>query len=120
VYVRACLGAEEAVAAEALAAAVAQYAALPRYRRQMHGMGLGPEADAAAAAFEAGRLDGVPERLVRALTVSGGRKEALSRFVAFHEAGADLVLCYPVPALDRFSSLLGTVIAAAPAPSGVR
>jgi hypothetical protein len=27
------------------------------------------------------------------------------------------VLCYPVPALDPFSSLLGTVLGAAPSPS---
>jgi 5,10-methylenetetrahydromethanopterin reductase len=120
VYVRACLGVEEAVAMLALKEATAQYAALPRYRRQMHAMGLGSEADAAAAAHRAGRPDQVPERLVRALTVSGGRREALDRFAAFREAGADLVLCYPVPALDRLSSLLGTVIAAAPAPAGDR
>lgn len=120
VYVRACLGVEEVVAVRALAEATAQYAALPRYRRQMHRMGLGPEADSAAAAHEAGNLSTVPERLVRALAVTGGRREALARFAAFHEAGADLVLCYPVPALDRLSSLLGTVIAAAPSPAGGR
>jgi len=32
------------------------------------------------------------------------------------DAGAHLVLCYPVPALEPFSSILGTVLAAAPSP----
>ena len=33
------------------------------------------------------------------------------------EAGADLVLCYPVAALEPFSSILGTVLTAAPSPA---
>jgi 2-methylisocitrate lyase-like PEP mutase family enzyme len=56
----------------------------------------------------------VPESLVRALAVTGGRTQALQRFEAYREAGADLVLCYPVAALEPFSSILGTVLAAAP------
>ena len=32
-------------------------------------------------------------------------------------AGADLVLCYPVAALDPFSTVLGTAIACAPDPA---
>ena len=59
----------------------------------------------------------MPERLVQAVTVSGGRQDALRRFAAYREAGADLVICYPVIALDPFSSLLGTVLGAAPSPS---
>jgi 2-methylisocitrate lyase-like PEP mutase family enzyme len=49
--------------------------------------------------------------------VIGGRKEALDRFAAYREAGADLVLCYPVPALERASSIMGTMLAAAPDPA---
>jgi 2-methylisocitrate lyase-like PEP mutase family enzyme len=78
-------------------------------------MELGEAAGAAAAAFEAGRIADVPEELVMAVTVAGGRQEAVARFAEYRRAGADLVLCYPVTAsLDPFSSMLGTVLAAAP------
>jgi alkanesulfonate monooxygenase SsuD/methylene tetrahydromethanopterin reductase-like flavin-dependent oxidoreductase (luciferase family) len=117
VYVRACLGVEEVVAMDVLRQATAQYAAHPHYRRQFEAMGLGDEAAVAAKAFEAGRPEQVPESLVRTLTVMGGRREAVAHLEAFREAGADLVLCYPVLALDPVSSLLGTVLAAAPSPA---
>jgi alkanesulfonate monooxygenase SsuD/methylene tetrahydromethanopterin reductase-like flavin-dependent oxidoreductase (luciferase family) len=117
VYLRACLGVEEAVAADVLRAATAMYAALPPYLRQMHAMGLGAEAEVAAKAAAAGRPEEVPESLVRALTVVGGRKQALDRLQAFTDAGADVVLWYPVPALEPVSSVLGTIMAAAPSPA---
>jgi alkanesulfonate monooxygenase SsuD/methylene tetrahydromethanopterin reductase-like flavin-dependent oxidoreductase (luciferase family) len=116
VYVRACLGVGERVAMEALRAITAQYSAIPHYRRQLERMGLGEEAAAAADAFAAGDRAGVPESLVRALTVMGDRDEAMARFDAYRGAGADLVLVYPVPALDPFSSVMGTLLAAAPNP----
>jgi len=87
---------------------------LPHYLRQFEAMGFGQEGAVASKAFVAGKLDEVPESLVRALTVSGGRASALERFASYRQAGADLVLCYPVAALEPFSSLLGTVLAAAP------
>jgi len=117
VYVRACLGVNRAVAMEVLGAAAAQYAAMPHYHRQLEGMGLGQEGRAAEAAFRAGRLGDVPESLVRELTVSGGRSEVLERFESYREAGADLVICYPVPALEPVSSIMGTLLAAAPNPA---
>ncbi|HEX2090719.1 MAG TPA: LLM class flavin-dependent oxidoreductase [Actinomycetota bacterium] len=117
VYVRSCLGVEDGVAYEALRAAAAQYAAIPHYAKQLVQMGLGEESRIAARALESGRLVEVPDRLVRGLTVMGGRRDALARFDAYRRAGADLVLCYPVPALDPFSSILGTVLAAAPSPA---
>lgn len=117
VYVRACLGLEEAASMEALKEMTGRYAAIPHYRRQFESMGLGEEAVLGAKAFQARRLDDVPDRLVNAVTVSGGRRDALRRFAAYREAGADLVICYPVIALDPFSSLLGTVLGAAPSPS---
>jgi alkanesulfonate monooxygenase SsuD/methylene tetrahydromethanopterin reductase-like flavin-dependent oxidoreductase (luciferase family) len=117
VYVRACLGLEDAVAMEALGEMTGRYAAIPHYRRQFDAMGLSEEAGLAAKAFEAGRFDEVPERLIHAVTVSGSRQDALRRFAEYREAGADLVICYPVTALDPFSSLLGTVLGAAPSPS---
>ncbi|MGH2572670.1 MAG: LLM class flavin-dependent oxidoreductase [Actinomycetota bacterium] len=116
VYVRACLGVEEAMAVEALAEMTGQYAAIPQYLRQLRHMGLGQEGEAAARAYRAGRPTDVPESLVRTLTVIGGREEAMSRFAEYFDAGADLVLSYPVAVRDPFSSILGTVLAAAPSP----
>ena len=117
VYVRACLGLEEDVALSALRVATGQYASHPHYRRQMAAMGLGPQAERATVAMTEGRPERVPEDLVRALCVLGGRAEALARFAEYRGAGADLVLCYPVVALEPQSSFLGTVLAAAPDPA---
>lgn len=118
VYVRACLGQEDEHALPPLRAMTGMYASFPAYHRQMALMGLRAEATAAAAAVRAGRPDEVPEALVRTLIVTGGRDEARARLDAYREAGADLVLCYPVPALgDPFSSILGTIMAAAPSPA---
>lgn len=117
VYVRACLGVEVTPALEALRAMTGQYAAIPQYLRQFDLMGLGDEASLAAKAHRAGRPEEVPDSLVRAVTVAGGRSEALGRFEAYREAGADLVLCYPVAALERLSSTMGTVLTAAPVPA---
>ena len=117
VYVRACLGLDEDVALAALKEMAGQYAASPHYGRQFELMGLGEEAALASKAFQAGRTEEVPEALVRATAVTGGRGTALARFGEYWDAGADVVLCYPVAALDPFSSVLGTVLAAAPSPS---
>jgi alkanesulfonate monooxygenase SsuD/methylene tetrahydromethanopterin reductase-like flavin-dependent oxidoreductase (luciferase family) len=117
VYIRACLGVEESLALEALRTMTGRYAAIPQYQRQLQRMALGEEGSLAAKAHRAGRPEDVPEGLVRALTVVGGRSEALARFEAYHDAGADLVLCYPVAALDPFSSILGTVLASSPSPA---
>jgi 5,10-methylenetetrahydromethanopterin reductase len=117
VYLRACLGVEEPVALHALREMTGLYASFPNYRRQFELMALGEESDRAAKAFEAGRSDEVPGSLVRALTVLGGRSEALARFAAYRDAGADLVLCYPVAALEPLSSVMGTMLAAAPSPA---
>jgi alkanesulfonate monooxygenase SsuD/methylene tetrahydromethanopterin reductase-like flavin-dependent oxidoreductase (luciferase family) len=117
VYVRACLGVQEPVALEALKEMTGQYASIPHYRRQLEHMGLGEDAAMAAKAFQGGRVVEVPEALVKALAIVGGRREALRRLDAYRSAGADLVLCYPVAALDPFSSILGTVLAASPNPA---
>src|SRR5207247_6329739 len=112
VYVRASLGLADEVALEALRPMTAMYASIPHYRRQMESMGLGEAARLAAKALEAGRPGDVPEDLVRALAVLGGRSEAMARFEEFFSAGADLVLCYPVTAAELFSSVLKTVVQA--------
>jgi alkanesulfonate monooxygenase SsuD/methylene tetrahydromethanopterin reductase-like flavin-dependent oxidoreductase (luciferase family) len=117
VYVRACLAHDEVHALAALRDATGMYAALPPYRRQLASVGLGEEADRAARAVDAGRPDEVPETLVRALCVLGPPEEARVRFGAFVDAGADLVVVYPVTTQDPASSLLGTLMAAAPDPA---
>jgi alkanesulfonate monooxygenase SsuD/methylene tetrahydromethanopterin reductase-like flavin-dependent oxidoreductase (luciferase family) len=117
VYVRACLAHEEAQALPALREAVGQYAAMPRYERQFESLGLGEAARAAAAAVAAGRPDEVPAELVDAACVRGSREEALARLSEYREAGADLVVVYPVPAREAVSSIIGTLLAVAPDPS---
>ncbi len=117
VYVRACLGVEAHHALPPLQAMTGLYASIPHYRKQMEAVGLGAEAAAAATAFAAERPHDVPLELVDALTITGGREDALARFDAYRQAGADLILLYPVVALDPFSSVLGTVLAAAPNPA---
>src|ERR687892_598977 len=101
VYVRACLGHDEDHALGALAEAAEMYAGIPAYRRQLE-------------------RDGVelsPEPMARALCVWGDRDGALDRLAAWRDAGADLVVVYPVPAQEAVSSLMGTIMAAAPDPA---
>jgi 5,10-methylenetetrahydromethanopterin reductase len=112
VYVRACLGHEDEHALEALREAVGMYAAIPAYRRQLEAEGLGDLADSGA-----GDPSAVPMELVDALCVRGGRDEALARLDEYRAAGADLVVVYPVTAQEPASSLLGTIMAAAPDPA---
>jgi probable F420-dependent oxidoreductase len=117
VYVRACLGHEAEHALAALREAVGMYAAIPAYRRQLEAEGLG--AQAAAAAEARGRDDPsrVPDELVDALCVRGTRDQALARLDEYRTAGADLVVVYPVTAQEPASSLMGTIMAAAPDPA---
>jgi 5,10-methylenetetrahydromethanopterin reductase len=114
VYVRACAGQELVPSMAALQAAAGQYATYPTYRRQFEAVGLVKEAAAAAAAFEAGRPEGVPEALVRRTCLLGEPREAALRLDAYRDAGADLPVVYPVPAHDALSSIMGTVLALAP------
>jgi alkanesulfonate monooxygenase SsuD/methylene tetrahydromethanopterin reductase-like flavin-dependent oxidoreductase (luciferase family) len=117
VYVRACLGVEDAVALEVLRPMTGLYASFPHYQRQLRSIGLGDLAARAAEANAEGDPGGVPEELVRRLALMGRRTEALARIEEFRAAGADLVLCYPVPALDPVSSVLGTLLTLAPSPA---
>lgn len=117
VYVRACLGHEDEHALAALREAVGMYVAIPAYRRQLEAEGLGDQASAAAEAAGRGDPSAVPEELVDALCVRGGRDEALARLDEYRAAGADLVVVYPVTAQEPSSSLMGTIMAAAPDPA---
>lgn len=117
VYVRACLGHEDEHALAVLREAVGMYAAVPAYRRQLEAEGLGDQASAAAEAAGRGDPSAVPEELVDALCVRGGRDEALARLDEYRAAGADLVVVYPVTAQEPSSSLMGTIMAAAPDPA---
>lgn len=115
VYVRASLGADGSGALRALRAATGEYASFPAYARQFAAIGLGDEARAAAAAHAAGRPDEVPETLVRAICLAGDPVAARVRLDAFREAGADLVVAYPVAAGDdRPASVSETLRALAP------
>jgi alkanesulfonate monooxygenase SsuD/methylene tetrahydromethanopterin reductase-like flavin-dependent oxidoreductase (luciferase family) len=112
VYVRCCLtGVDDGAPLEALAEATRLYAAIPHYRRQFEAMGLGAEAEAAASG------EPVPERIVDAVCIRGGREAFRARAAEYLQAGADLVVVYPVPARDAASSMLGTILAAAPDPA---
>jgi len=117
VYVRACAEQDGAVASSALRAAAGEYAAYPAYARQFAAVGLGEEATAAAAARHAGDPATVPDPLVRAVCLLGGRDEALARLDAYREAGADLPVVYPVAAGEPAPSIRGTLLALAPRPS---
>ena len=101
VYVRACLGHDEEHALAVLREAAAMYAGIPGYRRQLEAEGIRPD----------------PDELVRALCVWGNRDQALARLEAWRDAGADLVVVYPVPAQEAVSSITGTIMAAAPDPA---
>ena len=105
-FVRACVGGGEERARAVLAEAASQYAAMPAYRRQFEAMGLGAEAARAAG--------GDADALAEAVCVRGPGAEARRRLSAYGEAGADLVVVYPVPLFDAAPSILETVTAVAP------
>jgi alkanesulfonate monooxygenase SsuD/methylene tetrahydromethanopterin reductase-like flavin-dependent oxidoreductase (luciferase family) len=117
VYVRAVVGQEAEHALSPLRAFVGEYASYPAYQRQFEAIGLGAEARVAAEAVRAGRLDDVPERLVRSVAVLGEPGEAAARLRAYGEAGADVIVVYPVPVLEPVSSTLATLFALAPRPA---
>ena len=116
VYVRASLGGDEAAALAALRAAAGEYASYPAYARQLAALGLGGEVEAAAAARRARRPDEVPESLVRAVALLGDPAAARTGLQAYREAGADLVVVYPVVTRDDpTGSLTATIRSLAPA-----
>ncbi len=111
VYVRALVGGDPEAGRVALGRAAGEYAGYRAYARQFARMGLGAEAERAAAAVRSGRPEEVPEALLRAVTASG--EEAAERLRAYRDAGADLVVVYPVAAGDAAASILGTLRALA-------
>jgi 5,10-methylenetetrahydromethanopterin reductase len=113
VYVRSWVGEDEGDAWPALRRDTAQYASYPAYARQFEQVGLGAEADAAARALKAGRLEDVPEALVRAACAIGDGAQA--RIEAYREVGADLPVVYPVATADVAVSIESTLSALAPA-----
>ena len=112
VYVRSWVGHEEADAWPALMRDTAQYASYPAYARQFEQVGLGAEAVEASRAFRDGRLDEVPETLVRAACAIGDG--AAARIDAYREAGAHLPVVYPVATSDAAASIESTLSALAP------
>ena len=116
VYVRLCLSPVDHHAAEALKVAVSRYIPMPHYRRQFELMGLGPLVDQAlrGAEIPLDPVGRVPDELVEAVCISGDPAQARGRLDEYGNAGADLVVVYPVPARDAVSSITGTMMAAAP------
>ena len=112
VYVRSWVGQDAGAAMTVLRSAAGEYASYPAYARQFEQLGLGTEAVAAAAAHRAGRAEDVPEVLVRAVSAVGDRAPA--RIAEFREAGADLVVVYPVPVGEPAASIEATLLALAP------
>ncbi|HEX6230955.1 MAG TPA: LLM class flavin-dependent oxidoreductase [Actinomycetota bacterium] len=112
VYVRSWVGEDLVGAMSALRAAAAEYASYPAYRRQFEQVGMGAEAAAAAAALEAGHPERAPEALVGAVTAVG--EDAVARLSAYREAGADLVVVYPVAVGEPAPSIEATLLALAP------
>jgi 5,10-methylenetetrahydromethanopterin reductase len=112
VYVRSWVGRDAEAAMTVLRSAAGEYASYPAYARQFEQLGLGTEAEAAAAAHRAGRPENVPEVLVRAVSAVGERAPA--RIGEFREAGADLIVVYPVPVGEAAASIEGTLLALAP------
>ena len=100
---------DESVALQAVAPQAQQYASIPHYRWQFEAMGLGEEAARASSGED---TDG----LTWAVALVGDPAAAAARLQAYREAGADLPVVYPVPALEPVSSILGTVMALAPRP----
>ena len=111
VYVRSWVGHDEGEAWPALRRDTAQYASYPAYARQFEQVGLGAEAADAARALRAGRLEEVPETLVRAACAIG--EDAPGRIEAYREAGAHPVV-YPVATSDAAASIESTLSALAP------
>jgi 5,10-methylenetetrahydromethanopterin reductase len=96
VYVRASLGGDDAAARRALRAAAGEYSSYPAYARQFAEVGLGDEAEAAAAAHRSGRPEEVPAALVDAVALPVDPDTARARLEAYRDAGADLPVVYPV------------------------
>jgi alkanesulfonate monooxygenase SsuD/methylene tetrahydromethanopterin reductase-like flavin-dependent oxidoreductase (luciferase family) len=104
VYLRCCLtGVNGEAPLEALRQVTSVYAAMPHYRRQFEAWGFG------------GELDPVSDRVVDAICVRGGTEAFRARAEELAEAGADVIVVYPVPAHEAVSSMLATILAAAPA-----
>jgi alkanesulfonate monooxygenase SsuD/methylene tetrahydromethanopterin reductase-like flavin-dependent oxidoreductase (luciferase family) len=112
VYVRSWVGPDAEAAMGVLRSAAGEYASYPAYARQFEQLGLGTEAAVAAAAHRAGRPEEVPEVLVRAVSAVGDRASA--RIAEFREAGADVVVVYPVPVGEPAASIETTLLALAP------
>jgi alkanesulfonate monooxygenase SsuD/methylene tetrahydromethanopterin reductase-like flavin-dependent oxidoreductase (luciferase family) len=114
VYVRAWVGEDAAAGMSALKRAAADYASYPAYARQFAQVGLGVEAEAAADAHRSGRIEHVPDRLVKAVCAIG--PDAGERVEAYREAGADVPVVYPVAAGEEAAaSVEATLSALAPA-----
>ena len=101
VYVRTCLSPVDEQAHGALRITASRYARMEPYGRQFEAMGLQPS-----------DTDG----LAAAVCVRGDRDLARRRFQEYADAGADVVVVYPVAAGEVVSSLQGTLMAAAPGP----
>lgn len=114
IYIRAAVG-ERSESLDALRVAAGEYASYATYGRPFAEMGLGPEAEAAAKAFVAGRTNDVPAELVDAVCLPSDAEAARERLAEYRAAGAHLPVVYPVPIpADPARSVMCTLEALAP------
>ena len=117
-YVRATTG-EPGAAVPVVRRLLATYAAMPAYGRMFEAVGFAGDVAAVRAAWQGGGVDAaaraITEGFVTQMVVrapDGARRDGFDRY---YEAGADLVIAYPVPVgPDTAASMRETIEAVAP------
>ena len=117
VYVRACIGPQEEQAVAALELEATRYVRLPWYESQFRRMGLWSEAEDRLGSRDRRSAKQLARRAVEATCLHGEADHALARLAEYRDAGADVVVVYPVAAAEAVSSLQGTMMALASDPA---
>ena len=117
VYVRACIGPQEEQAVAALELEATRYVRLPWYESQFRRMGLWSDAENRLGSRDRRPAAELARRAVDATCLHGEPDHAIARLAEYREAGADVVVVYPVAAAEAVSSIQGTMMALAPDPA---